>query len=103
MERTKKELTEEAQAARILSGPVNTMEDVFNDPHFNERKAFVEIDHPVTGKMTYPGPPVKMTETPWQIRRPAPLLGQHNEEVLKGLGYIQDKADLARLKEQAVI
>ncbi len=101
LERTKKELMLEAQKAKILSGPVNTMDDVLADPHFNDRGVFVEIEHPVTGKLTYPGAPVKMTETPWQMRSPAPLLGQHNEDILGELGYT--KEDLVKLKEQNVI
>ena len=100
-ERTKREIWEAAQEVQMLSAPIYTSEDLLKDPHYNERGFWVEIDHPVTGTVKYPGAPFKMLETPWQIRRPAPLLGQHNQEVLGKLGYT--KEDLVRLRQQGVI
>ena len=85
----------------MLSGPINTMEDLNDDPHFNERGAFAEIEHPEAGRLRYPGRPFIMNESPWSIQRPAPLLGQHNEEVLTGIGY--SKEDIVRLREQNAI
>jgi len=61
----------------------------------------VEIDRPVTGKMTYPGAPFRMSEAGWQIRRPAPLFGQHNEEVYGEIGYSRE--DLVQLRQAGVI
>ena len=62
----------------------------------------MEVDHPEAGPIRYPGAPFKMGETPWQIRRPAPLLGQDNEEILVGiLDY--SKKDLLRLEQDGVI
>ncbi len=101
LERTKKELHEMAGSVKLNVGAINTMEDVLNDRHYNERGAFAEIDHPVVGKLTYPGRPFTMTETNWEIKRPAPLLGQHNEEVYGKLGYTRE--DLVRLREAGVI
>jgi len=100
-ERTKREAWGTAQAARVVSAPIYTTEDLLSEPHYNERGFWVEIDHPVTGRVKYPGAPFKMMETPWEIRRPAPLLGQHNQEVMGELGYT--KEDLVRLREQGVI
>ena len=100
-ERTKSEIVAAGQAAGVLCGPVNTTEDLFHDPHWQAREFWVEIEHPVTGKVTYPGAPFKMAETPWRVVRPAPLLGQHNEEVYRELGY--SKEDLVRLREGGVI
>ena len=90
-----------AQESGVLSGPLNTMEDVANDQHFIGRDAFAQIDHPVAGSLKYPGRPFVMTESPWGIRRPAPLLGQHNGEILQELGY--GPGDQARLRAQGVI
>ncbi|MBW2285627.1 MAG: CoA transferase, partial [Deltaproteobacteria bacterium] len=101
LERTKAEVWEAAQAQKMLSSPIYTTEDLLGDPHYNERGFWVEVDHPQAGTFKYPGAPFKMTETPWQIRRPAPLLGQHNEDVLGGLGY--RKEDLVVLRQQGVI
>lgn len=100
-ERTMREIWEAAQNVQMLSAPVYTSEDLLKDPHYNERGVWVEIDHPAAGRVTYPGAPFKMMETPWGVRRPAPLLGQHNQEVLGKLGYTED--DLVTLRQQGVI
>ena len=91
MERTKKEIVAKGQEAGVLCGPINNMEEVLNDPHWWQRGFWAQIEHPVTGKLTYPGAPIKAEEMPWVIRRPAPLLGQHNEEVYGKLGYTKEQ------------
>ena len=101
LERTKYEIWYAAQEAGVLSGPINSMEDLANDPNFNQRNAFAEMEHPVAGRLRYPGRPFVMNESPWSIRRPAPTLGQHNDETLTGLGYTRE--DIARLREQNAI
>lgn len=99
---TKDELFQKFLKAQVASAPVNSPADLVNNPHLREREYFTEIDHPATGKVTYTGPPVRLTESPWQIRRPAPLLGQHNEEVYCGqLGY--SSQELVKLRESGVI
>jgi len=101
-EHTKKELVELGQAAGALCGPLATTEDMLNDDHFRERGFWVDIEHPVVGKVTYPGAPIKAEDLPWAIRRPAPLLGQHNEEIYcQKLGY--SRQELVKLKEAGVI
>jgi crotonobetainyl-CoA:carnitine CoA-transferase CaiB-like acyl-CoA transferase len=77
------------------------MKDVVEEPQWRSRDYWTEIEHPVAGKLTYPGAPVNMPEQAWQAKRPAPLLGQHNEEVYGGLGYSKD--DLVKLRERGVI
>jgi len=101
IQRSKAEAWRAAQESDVLSGPLNTMEDVANDQHFIGRGAFAQIDHPVAGSLKYPGRPFVMTESPWEIRRPAPLLGQHNGEILQELGY--GPGDQVRLRAQGVI
>jgi crotonobetainyl-CoA:carnitine CoA-transferase CaiB-like acyl-CoA transferase len=101
-EHTKAELVELGQKAGALCGPLATTEELLRDPHFRERGFWVEIDHPVVRKVTYPGAPFKCEEMPWRIRRPAPLLGQHNEEIYcEELGYT--KQELVKLKEAGAI
>ena len=87
MEHTRKEIWEIGQAVSVLCAPVNTVEDVINDPVLAERGSFDLLRHPEVGEVKVTGRPFIMTETPWQIGRPPPLLGEHNEEVLGGLGY----------------
>jgi crotonobetainyl-CoA:carnitine CoA-transferase CaiB-like acyl-CoA transferase len=72
-----------------------------NSEHFKERGYFVEVDHPITGPKLYPGAPMKLSETPYQISR-APVLGEHNEEIYcQRLGYTKD--DLVRMKGEGVV
>ncbi|RLC71495.1 MAG: hypothetical protein DRI26_05005 [Chloroflexi bacterium] len=101
VDHTKEEIFKLCLENRIAGAPLNTVEEVVNDRHLEYRGFFVEIEHPVVGRVKYPGAPFKMMESPWQAKRPAPLLGQHNEEVYGQLGYTQK--DLARLKEEGVI
>lgn len=101
LERTRKEIVEICQESRVFSAPINTTEDLLADPAFQEREFWAEADHPVVGNLTYPGRPALCSELPWALSRPAPLLGQHNEEVYTSLGY--SKADLVKLREGGII
>jgi len=71
-----------AQEKRIPFAPVSTMADLLDSPHLKARGFFAEIAHPEAGTATYPGAPYKLMKTPWEIRSPAPTLGQHNQVVL---------------------
>jgi crotonobetainyl-CoA:carnitine CoA-transferase CaiB-like acyl-CoA transferase len=70
------------QARRICIAPVFTMTQMAKQEQLHSRNFFVDVTHPRTGKLVHLGPPYRLTEPWWQIRRPAPLLGQHNAEVL---------------------
>ena len=99
--RANAEAWQAAQENRVLSGPINTMADIDADPSFNSRGAFTEGDHPAAGPLRYPGRPFIMNQSPWQLRRTAPLLGQHTAEILAGLGY--DDAAIAALVDSGVV
>ena len=101
MERNKAEIWERAQKSRVLSGPLNTMEDLHTDQVFHERGAFAEVEHPETGSLRYPGRPFIMGATPWAVRRPAPLLGQHTDEILTELGRAE--SEIASLRDGGVV
>lgn len=98
--RTKQEVMEKSQAVGYMCGAINTMEDVFADPHLAARGFFVDVEHPFVGTLRYPGAPFKMSETPWRAGR-APLLGEHTESVLSRLGYSRD--EIATLRSQGAI
>ncbi|HET8943539.1 MAG TPA: CoA transferase [Dehalococcoidia bacterium] len=85
-----------AQEKRIPFAPVSTMADLLDSPHLNARGFFAEITHPAAGTAKYPGAPYKLMRTPWEIRSPAPTLGQHNEAVLGGLGLGTAEIDALR-------
>jgi len=84
MSRTRAEITEVCQAKGIPCTPVNTPEDFFNDPHIKARAFFTEVEHPAIGRHFYPGSAFRLSQTPCRIDRPAPLLGQHNQEIYCG-------------------
>ena len=81
------ELLSELDDAKVVSGPVLNLEQVFDDPHVRYRGIMPEIDHPAAGKVKVLGPLMKFSRSPAEIRSPAPLLGQHNTEILRELGY----------------
>ena len=90
-----------AQELRLPLTIVPNMEQVLDMTQHKAREYFAKIDHPVTGTLTYPGAPFKLSETPWQAGH-APLLGGHNQEIYCGrLGY--SKEALIKLKEEGVI
>ena len=101
LDRSKHEAWSQAQASRVLCGPLNTMADLLGDETFRGRGAFEEVDHPVAGSFTYPGRPFMMNASPWSIRRPAPLLGQHTDEILTELGM--SDSDIESLRSEGVI
>jgi crotonobetainyl-CoA:carnitine CoA-transferase CaiB-like acyl-CoA transferase len=100
MPRSKREVQDRAQECGFAGSAVNTMEDLFADPHFAARGFFVDVEHPEAGRLRYPGAPFQMPATPWRAGR-APLLGEHTAEILGALGY--DDAAATRMREQRVI
>ena len=69
------------QASSVPAGVVASGEDLYLDPQLRERDCVVEIDHPAPGRLGHPGMTVRLTRTPGRVRLPAPLTGEHNEEV----------------------
>lgn len=102
MEKTTKEWMDILNEAGVPNGPINNMEDIFNDPQVEAREMLVEVDHPVAGKMKVPGVPIKMSESQGSIKMPAPILGQHNDEVLKGKFGLTDE-EIKALKDKGAI
>ena len=80
------------EQAGVPCGPVYNMEQAYNDPQVLSRDMIVEIEHPVAGLIKNIGIPVKLSDTPGSIRRPAPSLGQHTDEILAQFGYTQQES-----------
>lgn len=87
--------------AGVPASPVYDYADIANDPQVIANEYIVEVDDPIHGRVRVPGIPVQLSETPGEVERLAPELGQHTEEVLMELcGYTWD--DLAKLREEGV-
>ena len=89
------------EGAGVPAGPVYNIAEVYDDPHVRARDMLVELEHPVAGKIKNIGIPVKLSLTPGEIRGPAPLLGQHTDDVLLWVGL--DQTEIAHLRESGVI
>jgi CoA:oxalate CoA-transferase len=82
--------------------PIHNIREICEDPHIQHRNMLVEIDQPGVGKMRIAGSPIHLSETPGEVYAPAPLLGQHSEEVLRSiLSYAQEEID--QLKQEGII
>ena len=95
------DLYREGQRRRIPFAPVSTMRALYENEHLAERGFFEELDQPGVGKLRMPGMPSRYGATPWTLRRPAPRLGEHTEEVFSGeLGITRER--LAALREKNI-
>jgi len=88
-------------AAAVPAGPINTYPEALADPHALARQMVVDLVHPGAGPIKALGVPVKLSDTPGAVDRPAPLLGQDNADVLTELGY--SEAEQRILRDQGII
>jgi crotonobetainyl-CoA:carnitine CoA-transferase CaiB-like acyl-CoA transferase len=96
------ELYRAAQEHRIPFAPINTMRSLYESEHLRQRNFFVDVEQPGVGKLQLPGMPSQYGKPNWAIRRPAPQLGEHNEEVFRGeLGLTRER--LAELQTGGIV
>jgi crotonobetainyl-CoA:carnitine CoA-transferase CaiB-like acyl-CoA transferase len=88
-------------AEGVPSGPINSYDEALADPHALARQMVVDLVHPGAGRIKALGIPVKLSETPGAVDRPAPLLGQHTAEILAEIGYTE--AEQRAFRDQGVI
>lgn len=99
---TRKEIYHGLQGKGVPTAMVCNAAEVMNSPQYKARRFFVEVEHPEMGKVVCPRGLCTFSETPWALERPAPLLGQHNEEVYtKLLGLTRE--ELVRMREARII
>jgi formyl-CoA transferase len=88
-------------AAGVPCGPINTYAEALADPHALAREMVVDLVHPGAGPIKNLGVPVKLSDTPGAVDRPAPLLGEHTDAILTELGY--EPSERAALRAAGVV
>jgi CoA:oxalate CoA-transferase len=99
---TRQEIGEILDKAGIPNGPVWEISDVVDSPQAIARQMTPEMDHPAGGKIRVTGIPVKLECSPGEIKRPAPLLGEHTEEVLKEILGMKSE-EIEQLRKQDIL
>ena len=95
------EWLEALKKAGVPCCKVNRVSEILESEVLRARDMVPEIDHPVAGRIRMVGIPVKLSDSPGEVRLPPPLLGQHTEEVLTGLGYSPD--DILQMRTEEVV
>jgi CoA:oxalate CoA-transferase len=99
---TVKEMGKMLDRERVANSPILNIQQVVDDPHLKARGYFLEVEHPIIGKAKISGFPFKLSETPGQMERSSPLVGEHNELILgKYLGM--SSAEVNQLKAEGAI
>jgi len=100
--RPTREWVEILETAGVPNGPINDVAQVFEEPQVKARGIRVELDHPVAGKLPTVASPMRFSATPVEYKLAPPVLGQHTEEVLRGLLKKTD-AEIAKLKTDGTV
>ena len=101
-DRTCEEALAELEKASIVAGQVYSPQQALDDAHIRAAHLLEERDYPgLTASVPLAPTPIELSETPGTYHRPAPLLGQHTNEILRSLGY--DAAEIAALHAEKVV
>ncbi len=99
---TPREIFQLCQAEMVPAAPLNTVADLCSDEHLHVRGYFMDVEHPAAGTLRLPGAPYDIGKGAWKVVRPAPMLGQHNEEVYVGI-LGRPREDLRELRYSGAI
>jgi len=99
--KTTQEWLEIFQANQVASGPINTLEDLFNDPQVIEQKIVTSVKHVKAGTIRLLAPPFHFSESKSAVFLPPPVYGQHTTEVLSAVGY--SKEEIEAFKSQKAV
>lgn len=100
--RTTREWVEALEAAGVPNGPINNIRQVFEEPQVIARGMKIEVDHPLAGKVPLVASPMKFSATPLEFKTPPPALGQHTDEILRGILKLSD-TEVEQLRATGVI
>ena len=102
IQHTGEEIISKARTSGVPAFPAYTVPQMVQSEHLDAREFWVQVERPGKGSIKLPGYPVRMSQTPWQFRRPAPRLGEHTLETLEGeLGY--SRADINMISAAGII
>ena len=100
--RTTREWVEALEAAGVPNGPINNLAQVYEEPQVKARGIRVEMDHPVAGKLSTVASPMRFSATPVEYNVPPPQVGQHTDEILRGL-LGKSEAEIGALRAADVL
>jgi formyl-CoA transferase len=101
-QKTKKDWIDLLEAEGVPCGPINTLDEVFENPQVTARGMQINVPHPSAGQVKMVGSPINLSQTPVHYNAAPPLLGQHTEQILRELlGYTPEQ--LIQLKVAGVI
>jgi len=87
--RSADEVLDAFEAADVVAGPIYTIEDIFDDPHYRARGSIIAVEDPDFGSVKMPAPVPRFSRSPSPVFSSGPRLGQHTEEVLRELGLTE--------------
>ncbi|TNE37487.1 MAG: CoA transferase [Alphaproteobacteria bacterium] len=99
--RTSAEWLADLDAANIPAVPINSPEDLLTDEHLTATGFWKTMEHPTEGSLTYPGIPTSFSASPGRVRRHAPMLGEHNAEVLAEIGLTEE--EIQRMTDAGIL
>src|SRR4029077_20986322 len=100
--KTTHEWVDALEAAGVANGPINAVAQVFEEPQVKARGGKIELDHPVAGKLPLVASPMRFSGTPLEHKLAPPTLGQHTEEILRGVLKL-GASEIARLRADGVV
>ncbi|RNB88704.1 CoA transferase [Brevibacillus nitrificans] len=95
-EMDRQEIIHKLDQAGVPAGPIHTVDQVLNHPQVLAREMVLEVEHPIVKDLKMPGFPVKLSDTPAQVHRHPPLLGEHTEEILLEMGFLPEQIEAWR-------